>query len=168
MIWLSGRDKFCTFVNQPWVDFGGRSMEEELGNGWAKGLHLEDAAQFYTTYASSFDARRSFRMEGRFRRAVGEYRWILVNGVPLYKRKSRYSRRIDHLFSTKSTGRGLGLAVVESIVRSLGGTIGLESVPGESTSVRVSFPCFATDSKAVHGTTSRQLSHNSRRGTRRF
>jgi PAS domain S-box-containing protein len=85
MIWITGPDKLCSFVNKRWLDFTGRSMEQELGSGWSNGLHPEDREKCLATYESSFDARRSYQMECRFRRTDGEYRWILDNGVPLYR-----------------------------------------------------------------------------------
>jgi PAS domain S-box-containing protein len=85
MIWMSGRDKECTFFNKPWLDFTGRTIEQELGDGWTAGLHPDDADRCMETYTSSFDARRSFEVVYRLRRADGEYRWILDTGVPRYQ-----------------------------------------------------------------------------------
>jgi PAS domain S-box-containing protein len=85
MIWMSGTDKLCTFVNKPWLDFTGRSIEEELGPGWAEGLHPEDREDFVARYGATFDARQSFEGEGRFRRFGGDYRLLLVNGVAVYR-----------------------------------------------------------------------------------
>jgi PAS domain S-box-containing protein len=85
MIWISGADKLHTFFNKTWLDFTGRTMEQELGSGWATGVHPDDLDRSFATYSSSFDARCSFRMEYRLRRADGEYRCVLDDGVPLYR-----------------------------------------------------------------------------------
>jgi PAS domain S-box-containing protein len=84
MIWMSGADKLRTFFNRQWLEFTGRSLDQELGNGWSKCLHPDDLEQSLGTYVSSFDARRSFTMEFRMRRANGEYGWVFDTGVPRY------------------------------------------------------------------------------------
>jgi PAS domain S-box-containing protein len=84
MVWMSGIDMLCNFFNKPWLEFTGRTMEQELGNGWSEGVHGDDLKRCLETYTSSFNARQSFTMEYRFRRADGQYRWILDTGVPRY------------------------------------------------------------------------------------
>lgn len=84
MLWLSGPDKRCTYFNQRWLDFTGRTIEEELDNGWAHGLHPEDHDVSLETYFNSFDQRQPFEVEYRLLRNDGEYRWIYDSGMPRF------------------------------------------------------------------------------------
>jgi PAS domain S-box-containing protein len=82
MIWMSGPDKLCTFFNKSWLDFTGRALAQECGNGWSNGVYEEDFHRCLDVYFRAFDARREFTMEYRLRRYDGDYRWVLDHGVP--------------------------------------------------------------------------------------
>ncbi len=82
MIWMAGPDRQCTYFNQVWLDFRGRPLEAESGDGWMEAIHPDDLAHCLRIYEESFEARRSFTTEYRLRRADGDFRWVLENGVP--------------------------------------------------------------------------------------
>jgi len=84
LVWRSDVDKARDFFNQPWLQFRGRTMEQELGDGWTEGVHRADLERYLATYNQAFDERRPFRVECRLRRADDEYRWMLDSGIPRF------------------------------------------------------------------------------------
>lgn len=82
MLWMSGPDKRCDYFNHGWLQFTGRPIDAELGNGWLEGVHPEDLTRCVDTYEQAFDRREPFRMDYRLRRHDGEYRWVVDTGVP--------------------------------------------------------------------------------------
>ena len=84
MIWICNSDRLYTYFSRRWLEFTGRPLERELGNGWAEGIHPQDVTKVIQTYSDEFAARREFRIEYRLRRFDGQYRWILDAGMPRY------------------------------------------------------------------------------------
>ena len=82
LIWMSGADRMCTWFNQRWLDFVGRGMEQELGDGWCDNLHPADFDRTLDTYHAAFDARRPYEMEYRLQRDDGAWRWLLERATP--------------------------------------------------------------------------------------
>ncbi len=90
LVWMSGADKLCNYVNQSWLSFTGRTIEQELGNGWLEGVHPDDFDRCLYTYTAAFDARRLLEMEYRLKRFDGEYRWILDVGQPRFTAEGEF------------------------------------------------------------------------------
>src|SRR5829696_8435338 len=84
MIWVADPDNRCTYVNKQWLDFTGRTAEEELGRGWMRSVHPEDYDACLESLATNFDARRRFELEFRLLRHDGEYRWLYNCGIPRF------------------------------------------------------------------------------------
>jgi two-component system cell cycle sensor histidine kinase/response regulator CckA len=82
MIWSSGPDKRCDWFNEAWLAFTGRTLEQELGDGWLEGVHPQDRDRYVDMYVRAFDLRQPFTMEYRLRHHDGTYRRILGEGVP--------------------------------------------------------------------------------------
>jgi len=90
MIWVSGQDKLCLWFNRQWLTFTGRSMAQELGNGWTEGVHPEDFEHCLESYIRHFDMRKEFRMQYRLRQHDRAYHWIDDTGIPRYDRQGKF------------------------------------------------------------------------------
>jgi PAS domain S-box-containing protein len=84
LIWVAGTDMLCEFFNRAWLQYRGRTLEEELGNGWTEGVHPDDFDRCMRTRLAAFETREAFRTEYRLQRQDGEYRWVIDTGVPRY------------------------------------------------------------------------------------
>ena len=82
MIWRAGLDAKCDYFNGTWLEFTGRTLAQELGDGWAEGVHPDDFDRCVKHYLDHFHRREAFEMEYRLRRSDGEFRWIFDRGVP--------------------------------------------------------------------------------------
>lgn len=84
LIWIAGPDKLFSYFNKPWLEFTGRTMEQELGTGWTKGVHADDLSKYQQSYEAAFIERKPFSMEYRLRRNDGAYRWVVDKGIPRF------------------------------------------------------------------------------------
>jgi PAS domain S-box-containing protein len=84
LIWTADTDSQSTYFNRPWLEFTGRTLEQELGEGWREGIHPEDDERCRRIRAEAYAKRVPFRKEFRLRRHDGQYRWIIDHGVPRF------------------------------------------------------------------------------------
>ena len=84
LIWTSGIDRLCNYVNEPWLHFTGRRLEEEIGNGWIENVHPEDVEHCCEIYDAAFDVRVHYSMEYRLRHVDGDYHWVRTDASPRF------------------------------------------------------------------------------------
>jgi PAS domain S-box-containing protein len=91
MIWMADAGAQRTFLNKPWLDFTGRSLADEVGDGWVEGVHDEDRTACVDTYLAAFRDRQPFEIEYRLRRADGVFRWVIDRGAPRTDGEGRFA-----------------------------------------------------------------------------
>ena len=84
LIWMSGLDKRVSYFNARWLEYTGRTMEQERGDGWVEGMHPDDGDRCRKIYAEAFDRREPFELEYRLRKADGQYGWLHERGAPRF------------------------------------------------------------------------------------
>ena len=90
LIWTAGTDGLCNWFNRGWLEFTGRTMAQELGNGWTEGVHPQDFQPCVDQYLKHFKAHEEFLIEYRLRRSDGQYRWILDSGTPVFDADGKF------------------------------------------------------------------------------
>jgi PAS domain S-box-containing protein len=116
LLWMAGPDGRCTYFNNRWLEFTGRTLPEELGDAWAEGVHPEDLQSCIDTYMGALVERTPFRMEYRLRRADGVYRWVLDTGLPRFGEGERFEGYIGSCIDVtdlRDAREGLARGAVE-------------------------------------------------------
>ncbi|MHB1456609.1 MAG: sensor domain-containing diguanylate cyclase [Armatimonadota bacterium] len=106
LIWRSGLDAMCYYFNKTWLDFTGRSFEQEYGDGWADGVHPDDLDRCVNIYMENFNKRTSFEMEYRLLRHDGEWRWINDRGVPVFDENGEFTGFVGSCLDTTEKVEG--------------------------------------------------------------
>ncbi|MGN6616854.1 MAG: sensor histidine kinase [Ilyomonas sp.] len=91
MMWIAGLNKGYNYLNNGWQNFTGKTIEEGIGDGWSKLIHPDDVQKTLSAYKAHFDKQEPFKIQYRFHRHDGEYRWILNNGVPHYDEQGNFT-----------------------------------------------------------------------------
>jgi len=117
MIWMSDSDKQITYLNQTWLDYTGRSLDEALGHRWIEVLHPDEVERCRDVYVQAFERRESFQVEHRLHRHDGEYRWVVTVGVPRYDVDGSFAGYIGTAVDT--TERRLAEAALSALSQKL-------------------------------------------------
>jgi PAS domain S-box-containing protein len=91
LIWRANPSSQCDYFNQRWLDFTGRTLEQEIGNGWAEGVHPDDLQRCLDIYLGHFAQRKPFEMIYRLRRHDGVHRHIFDRGAPFYDERGEFA-----------------------------------------------------------------------------
>jgi len=102
LIWRANVNAKCDYFNKKWLVFTGRTIAQEIGDGWAEGIHPEDFDRCLDIYLTAFKARKSFDMEYRLRHNTGEYRWIIDLGMPFYDLDNNFAGYIGSCYDITS------------------------------------------------------------------
>ena len=133
MIWMAGYDKLCYYFNAVWLEFTGRSLDQEIDNGWTNGVHPDDRDRCVQIYEDSFDTHQAFSMEYRLQDKNGDYRWILDKGTPRFNSDGNFEGYIGSCIDITERKQAeekiaeqavlLDVATDAILLRSLEGTI---------------------------------------------
>jgi diguanylate cyclase (GGDEF)-like protein/PAS domain S-box-containing protein len=105
LVWTAGVDMEFDYFNEPWLRFTGRTLEQELGQGWTEGEHPDDRARCTEIYRAAFDRREPFSMEYRLRHVSGEYRWIIGQGSARFGSQGQFLGYIGHCLDVTEARR---------------------------------------------------------------
>ena len=114
MFWSAGRDGLYTFFNRPWLEFRGRTMAQETGNGWAEGVHPDDRQRCLDTYRRAFDAHQPFGMEYRLLRADGQYCWVRGAGTAQFDKDGGFLGYLGSCVEIPAPGRATPVSPLTS------------------------------------------------------
>jgi PAS domain S-box-containing protein len=150
MMWAALPDGGCTYFNRAWLDFTGRRIEQELGNGWAEGVHPDDREGCLDAYRRALDAREPFTLEYRLRHRDGEYRWLVDRGVPRFARDGEFSGYIGACtditeIKAAHASRLESLALRSAVFGSLYGHVAALDREGVVLAVNASWATLAAD-----------------------
>lgn len=115
MILMSDTNAMCTYFNRAWLVFRGRTLEEEIGNGWTEGLHPDDRDLCLESYLKSFTSRQPFRMQYRLQKADGEFVWVEVSGVPRHNDNGEFAGLLASAIDVSDRRRGFFTPDEESV-----------------------------------------------------
>ena len=120
LIAIADSNGLAKFFNKGWLDFTGRSLEQELGQGWTEGLHPDDREECLAKFSAWYQARSNGHLEYRLRRVDGEYRSLMCNVVPRLEANGDFVGYIASLIDITEIKRSQEKALANQKLQSLG------------------------------------------------
>ena len=105
----------ATFLNKTWLDFTGRAVEDELGDGWTAGLHPDDRDEYQPNFSASQEAQVGFEIEYRLRRADRQYRSVVCRGVPRFEPDGAFAGYVSSVIDITELKQALAGQKLESL-----------------------------------------------------
>jgi PAS domain S-box-containing protein len=82
LLWLADTEGRRYFFNAPWLSITGKSLEEQMGDGWLRSVHPDDRENLNARYSNAVKSSERLEIEYRVLGADGEYRWIQDTALP--------------------------------------------------------------------------------------
>lgn len=98
LIWMADSPLHFSYFNRPWLEFTGRRLEQEIGQGWMTNVHPDDREHTLRRVEEAFAARSSFRAEFRMMRHDQRYRWVVTHGTARYDENAVFAGFIGSSF----------------------------------------------------------------------
>jgi two-component system cell cycle sensor histidine kinase/response regulator CckA len=90
-MWQSDVQNRYVFFNRAWLEFTGRRMEDEVGDGWWAGVYPDDVDRCRKLQKRVISKHAPFERELRLRRHDGAYRWIAGAGRPFFELDGQFA-----------------------------------------------------------------------------
>jgi two-component system NtrC family sensor kinase len=98
LIWRASPEGILDFFNTNWLSFTGRTLQQQLGDGWTASIHPDDVEGLRKHLRDYVSSRAPFEIEYRLRRHDGEYRWIQNFGRPFHDDQGDFAGHIGYCF----------------------------------------------------------------------
>lgn len=120
-IWRAGLDGKCDFFNRGWLEFTGRTIEQEMGNGWAEGVHPDELEKCVSDYMGYFKERKPFLLKYRLKHNDGTYHWLLDYGNPFFDNDNNFLGYIGSCYDANEVESSKNLLNLTGEIAKVGG-----------------------------------------------
>lgn len=91
LVWRARADGQRDYFNRTWLEFTGRELDQELGEGWRASIHPDDRAAYGAVLEHALGTRTEYEFEFRLCNAEQAYRWVIETGRPYQDLEDQYA-----------------------------------------------------------------------------